>query len=76
MCIRDSISAARIQLGMLHVADPDLGWALTRAGENAAAEGKNERALVALRMAHEQWVVLKHAERVSHTEQLIVRIGG
>ncbi|MDG1479216.1 MAG: protein kinase [Myxococcota bacterium] len=65
------VSAARIQLPLLKLVDPDLGWALTRAGEQASAAGAPDRAQVVLKMALEQWSSLSNTEQVRNVSLMI-----
>ncbi|MFT5684011.1 MAG: serine/threonine protein kinase/tetratricopeptide (TPR) repeat protein [Myxococcota bacterium] len=65
------VSAARIQLSMLEIVDPDLGWALTLAGEHACTVGAPDRAEVVLKMALKQWMILRNRERIQYVNEIL-----
>ncbi len=71
------LSAAKIQLSTLQSVDPDLAWALSLAGRNAAAAGEVERAGVVMGLAREQYVKLKdnHGLRILDERLRVLRAG-
>ncbi len=65
----EHFAKARAAVGTGHVADPDLGWAASLAGDLASSAGHSARACEAWELARAQWSALGRATELRTIEE-------